>query len=575
MRKVRRLRDLSLTMKIVAVIACVCLVLSVGNYMILQNTYQAYDEQLYIHTAQMFTSFVGQVDTRFSQVDILTISLITNSSFQDSLIEMRGHPEGSTPWLAARDKVSTYLHSYLYGIDMFYNFAIYLEDGERIGTNDGLSANQRDKLIHIAAESRGRSQLVRIGRNVYYIRQIIGTMEEEHVLGTMIARVNILKLMQDCLAIYNNAGIGLNLSIHVDDTLIYPNGESTVQPLAQDGWQIQGDRFVVQCTNSLGWRFLLHSSYDEIHKSMRMTEKLSIILTVIIALVAFLCSYYLVKRSTRHLQSLLVKIDAYRDGILPEKKEMILYQDRNDECGRLHRHFDRMAYDNKKLNDEAYDRMLLQKEAQYQQLQQQIQPHFIFNTMSLITWIAYEHDDQEIADLSTSLSRLLRTSMSFDDKTVCVRDELKIVEDYMLIQTKRFGSRLRYEMCIPQELLDVKIPQLTIQPLVENSIKYALEEMLETCQIRLTGRVEGDTAVLIVEDNGPGIDTKILQKLESNEIAPKGHGIGMQNIKKRIQLLFSEEHGLQVHRVKNKTQIHVRVPYRCVDGQPQALSEPE
>ena len=565
MKKIRRLRDLSLIMKIICIVACVCLVLSVGNYLILQGIYQAYDEQLYVHTAQMFTSFVGQVDTRFSQVDAVILSMITNDHFQNNLIEMRDQPRGTTPWLEARSKLSTQLGSYLYGINMFYSFSIYLDQGETIGSVDGISTQERDKLISIAAESKGKPRMIVLGKGVYYIRQIRSMLNSDETLGTLIARVNIMKLMRENLATYTDAGIGLKLSVHVGNTLIYPNEETGVEPLVKDGWEIQGDQFVVQCTNSYGWKFLLHSSYDDVHKSILITENLSVWLMVIIALAAFLCSYFLVKRSTRHLDTLMVKIDAYRDGILPEQKDMALYQNRHDEFGRLHRHFDRMAYDYKKLNDEAYDRMLLQKEAQYQQLQQQIQPHFIFNAMSLITWIAYEHDDPEIAELSASLSRLLRTSMSFNDKAVRVRDELKIVDDYMLIQTKRFGSRLRYEMCIPESLLDVKIPQLTIQPLVENSIKYALEEMLETCQIRLAGTLEGDTAVLIVEDNGPGIDTQILQKLERNEIAPKGHGIGLQNIKKRIQLLFSEEYGLQICREGDWTQIHVRVPYQSSD----------
>ena len=104
---------------------------------------------------------------------------------------------------------------------------------------------------------------------------------------------------------------------------------------------------------------LLYSPYDDIHNSIRLTESMSLVLTMGIALLAFLCSYFLVKRSTRHLNTLLEKIDAYRDGVLPEQSKMHPYQNRNDEFGRLHRHFDRMAYDNKKLNDEAYDRMLL------------------------------------------------------------------------------------------------------------------------------------------------------------------------------------------------------------------------
>lgn len=561
MKWINKIRDLSLGMKMMIIVTLVCLCLSIANYAILQSSYDAYDQQLYVHTAQVFTSFVEQVETRFSQVDTITLSMITNSNFQNGLRDMRDFDRGSTPWLEAREVVSNQLSSYIYGIDTLYTFEICLESGDNVGSSDGISSKDREKLISIAAESQGRPRMIIVGRKVYYIRQIRCTVHENESLGTMIARVNITKLMDDCGEAYRKSGIGLNLSVYAGNTLLFPYTEEGVKPLGQDGWEIQDDLFVSQCTNSYGWKFLLHAPYDEIHKSIRVTETTSVLLTAVIALSALMGSYYLVRRSTKHLGILMHKIDAYRDGVLPEKEDVEKYLHRHDEVGRIHRHFDRMAYDNKRLNDEAYDRMVLQKEAQYQQLQQQIQPHFIFNTMSLITWIAYEHDEPEIADLSTSLSRLLRTSMSFDDKAVRVRDELKTVEDYMLIQTKRYGERLQYEMCIPEELLDVRIPQLTIQPLVENSIKYALEAMLETCNIRLFGRVEGDTAVLVVEDNGPGIDPLILEKLKAGTVEAKGHGIGLQNIHKRVQLRFSEAYGLQIRRENGKTQIQVRVPY--------------
>lgn len=561
MKLLMKIRNLGLGMKMMIIVTLVCLCLSIGNYAILQSSYDAYDEQLYVHTAQVFTSFVEQVETRFAQVDTIALSMITNSNFQNGLRDMRDFNSGSTPWLEARKVVQNQIRSYIYGIELFYTFSVYTEDGDNVGSSDGISSKDRDKLISIAAESQGRPRIIIIGNKVYYTRQIQCMSHEDESLGTMLARVNITKLMDDCGEAYRKAGIGLNLSVYAGNTRLYPYMDGDIKPLDQDGWGIQGNLFISQCTNSYGWKFLLHAPYDEIHKSIRMTQTNSVLLTAVIAFGALLGSYYLVRRSTKHLGILLQKIDAYRGGVLPEKEDVEKYLHRHDEVGRLHRHFDRMAYDNKRLNDEVYDRMLLQKEAQYQQLQQQIQPHFIFNTMSLITWIAYEHDDTEIADLSTSLSRLLRTSMSFDDKAVRVRDELKVVEDYMLIQSKRFDDRLHYEMCIPEELLDVRIPQLTIQPLVENSIKYALEEMLDTCNIRLLGWVEEDTAVLAVEDNGPGIDPQILEKLEAGTVEAKGHGVGLQNIHKRIQLRFSEEYGLQICCQNGKTQIQVRVPY--------------
>ncbi len=561
--KTRKVLDLSLFVKLMIIFTLVCLVLSVGSFFILRNSYQAYDEQLYIHTAQVYTSFVEQVEMEFSQIDTVTLSMIANETVMHDLATLRDADSGSSAWRQARVSLAMNMQSYMYGINLFSSFRICTAKGEMVGNQDGMTTSDEvQSMVQQAAAAQGKPVVVLSGNKVYYIRQIVGMGPyASQVLGTVIGRVNILKLMNDSINIYEGAGFGLKMSVQVDDTVIYSNAGENPVPLEQDGWQIQGNLFVTQCTSARGWKFLLQAPYDEIHRSIRVTESQSIWLTVIIGALALLCSYYMVKRAIRRLNTLMTKIDAYRNGVLPEQNEMELYQSRHDEFDRLHRHFDRMAYDNKKLNDENYAQMLLQKEAQYKQLQQQIQPHFIFNTMSLITWIAYDHEDMEIVELSTSLSRLLRSAMSFNERTVQVRDELQLVEDYMLIQTKRFGSRLKYEMCIPEELMQAYIPQLTIQPIVENSIKYALEEILDTCVIRLSGRREGDTAVLIVEDNGPGMDTDILSKLESEQITAKGHGVGLLNIQKRIQLLFSEEYGLTICRVEDQTQVQIRVPF--------------
>ncbi len=561
MHKHRKSMDLSLAIKMMIIITAVCLGLSVGNFLILKGTYQAYDEQLYISTAQVFTSVVEQVDMQFAQIDTVTLAMATNAGVKENLNILSQSAPGSEAWLRSRSNLVNDIRSYMYGVNVFYSFCIVMADGETVGSLDEASVNERKEVAALAEAGQGRPLVICQNGNVYYTRQLQTTeLGESRLLGTMIARINTMKLYNDCVDVYKNADIPLELNVLVDGVRIYPYGDPDLQAMETDGWEIQGDLFVVQCTAGNGWKYLIYSSYDTIHRTIRLTQLGSFGLTVCIAVLALVCSSFLVKRSTRHLNTLMEKIDAYRDGVLPERKDMEIYQHRRDEFGRLHRHFDRMAYDNKRLNDENYQRMLLQKEAQYKQLQQQIQPHFIFNTMSLITWIAYEHDDTEIAELSTALSRLLRTSMNMEPRSVPLREEIALVADYMHIQTTRFGNRLEYEMAVPQELMEVHIPQLSIQPLVENAIKYALEEMLDMCRIRILGRTEGNTAVLIVEDNGPGIDPQILQKLESNQIQPKGHGIGMQNIQKRIQLLFSEEYGLQVSRSDGKTQVCIRVP---------------
>lgn len=564
MKMIKKLKDTKLSTKIALIIIAVCIVVLTGNYLILQNAHQAYDELLYQNTAQLLTSIADQIEMQFSKIDMTTLAITNNGSVQDNLLAMSVEEEGSIPWLSAKKRLTNDLYNYKYSIEYFYGFIIVTAEGIKVGDSGNVCpSSTMEELISKAEETNGRSLIVCKDENVYYLRQILNqNSATNEPLGVMVARVNILKLVNACKTIYNRANIGLDISVIAEESLIYSSNHLHIEPLDADGWQIRGDHFVVQSTNNLGWKFLFCSDYDKIHSAIEEAELRSICLSAIVTVIALFFSWRLMKRFTVHLQVLMKKIDAYGKGVLPTPSEIEKYRNRQDEFSRLHRQFDKMVHDYKKLSDEHYERLIQEKDTQYKLLQQQIQPHFIHNTLALISGIAYEHEDDEIATLTISLSQFLRASMNINKKTVTLKDELALIDDYMHIQKKRYGSRLQYKVSIPEEMRNILLPKFTIQPIVENAIKYAMEEMPDMCHVNVRGYVENKTAVIVVEDNGPGIDPHILQKLESKEIAAKGNGIGLQNIQKRIQLLFSKEYGLQVFRKDGMTQIHICVPYQ-------------
>lgn len=577
MKIIKKLRDTKLGTKIALLIVAVCVLVFTGNYFILQNAHQAYDELLYQNTAQLLTSIADQIGVQFSKIDLTTLAITNNGSVQENLLAISVEEEGSKAWLNAKKRLTSDVYNYKYSIEYFYGFTIVTVKGSVIGDASSIcSSSTLEELIAKAEGTNGSSLIISMGDNVYYLRQILNLDSAgNELLGTMVARVNIQKLVDACRTIYNQTNIGLDISVIAEDSQIYSSNHAYIEPLNADGWQVRGKHFVVQSTNNLGWKFLFCSDYDKIHSAVEEAEFRSICLSAVVTVIALFFSWWLMKRFTVHLKVLMKKIDAYGKGVLPTPQEMDKYKDRQDEFSRLHRQFDKMVYDYKKLSDEHYERLIQEKDTQYKLLQQQIQPHFIHNTLALISGIAYEHEDDEIATLAISLSQFLRASMNINKKTVTLKDELVLIDDYMHIQVKRFGSRLQYSVDVPEEMLNVLLPKFTVQPIVENAIKYAMEEMPDVCHVNVRCYVENETAVIVVEDNGPGIDPYILQKLESKEISAKGHGIGLQNIQKRIQLLFSKEYGLQVFRKDGMTQIHIRVPYhqepypenldRCID----------
>ena len=145
-----------------------------------------------------------------------------------------------------------------------------------------------------------------------------------------------------------------------------------------------------------------------------------------------------------------------------------------------------------------------------------------------------------------SLGRLLRASLSHTQNVITLKDELNIVHSYIAIQKMRFDEeRLKYLEDIPEELLSISIPKMTIQPLVDNAINYAMELITEQCVIEVMGR-RSDSVHIYVRNNGSQFDHDLLSRLRSGQISTHGVGIGILNIHDRIQLLFGKEYGIRL-----------------------------
>lgn len=557
-----RIGNMKLHVKFLLIIVMVCLCLLIGNYWATQSTYRVYDEQIYRMMVQTLASYVGQVENEFSKIETLTLSMIGDAGIQNNLMRLNNPKSKYLEKVQARANLKSQLANYMMGTNAFECFAIVVaSDGFRVLWDPG-SGRQITAPMAAYAYENGMIRYVADADSLLMCRRIRQTQNMSlSALATMVGIVDIRALVNKCSWVYTNVGVDhLDISIFYDEEHCLYRGNTAHALLEENGYAIQNGSFVVQTSSTMGWYFVLSTPYEAILSSTRQSIMRSVMITIAIAIGAVLLSVLFVRMITRHLDKLLNKFDTYANGQLPSAAESLPYQDRHDEIGRLHRHFDHMAFENRKLSEENYNRMLLFKETEYRQLQQQIQPHFIFNALSTIMWMAHRNGDEETADLTVSLAKLLRASMSMDGDLNTVQNEVKIVQAYMNIQRVRYRERLQFEVQIPPELQDVLLPRMTLQPLVENAIHYAAEEMLETCVIRIYGRAEGKKALLIVEDNGMGMEEDMLNKLQTGEVKPRGTGIGLRNIHQRIQLAFSQEDGLTIHSRSGQNQICISVP---------------
>ncbi|MBO1511912.1 sensor histidine kinase [Metabacillus bambusae] len=243
----------------------------------------------------------------------------------------------------------------------------------------------------------------------------------------------------------------------------------------------------------------------------------------------------------------------------------------NDEVKVLSDSFQHMRENIKRLIDEIKEKSELDqllKELELKQLQNQINPHFLFNTLNTISRTAYLEDAAVTSRLIQSVSTLLRSSLDDINKTVTLRAETNVVKEYFYIQQTRFAERISFETQIEESCLDVKIPSLTLQPLVENSFIHGVEKLEEGGVISLSIYRKHDEVIIEVGDNGIGMDEQRKQQILS-KTQPELHeehsghstGIGLRNVIKRLELVYKKPDILEIHSEKNKgTTIRIKLP---------------
>ena len=212
-----------------------------------------------------------------------------------------------------------------------------------------------------------------------------------------------------------------------------------------------------------------------------------------------------------------------------------------------------MAHKVDTLIEENYTNELLKREAQIKSMESQMDPHFLYNTLDSINWRAKAIGASDISLITTALGTLLRSTLSQKSCVFTLCEELHILENYITIQKMRYQKRLECNIQIPEELLNCEIPRFTIQPLVENAIRYGLEEISETCFISVKAMEENGNILIEVKNTGSFFDENLLEKLLSQEIQPHGFGIGIINIHKRLQLTYGTEYGLKTHNIEDET----------------------
>ena len=564
--KMRKKLTVILTLQsLVIFAACLLAILLISN---------SYDKKLFDLSSDLAKITSINVDKKLEEINRLSFNILSDSKVQEYLHALNDETKPYEMYLLQQNLSSKILEYALYDNSILSINIIDTKGIEYYYGNQAIKlGNSRyDYVIRISSEAEGRN--VWIGPDMYDISVINARQMRSYsnlsldVLGTLVIRIDPKELLYNPEnAIGNQASVAILMQDSVFSSDYSPSFLEEISnklnvTLRYSILNINNSKYLVSPVVSeySDWTFISIVPYEDVFNRIITMRNIFILICVIIFIFILFLGLRFISGITTPIEELLDRVKTIQSGDFKIKP---LTNTRSlDEIGTLGKNFQIMADKIDNLINDNYVKELLIKESEIAALQAQINPHFLYNTLDSINWMAQLKGQNEIAVMTQSLGDLLRSSVKNDDPMITVKDDIEILNSYIYIQKNRYENRLDFQNTIDEDLYEYKIPKFTLQPIIENSIKYALEKHDGICKIRVYAVKSMEYYEIHIIDNGPGIPDDLLQKITKEKINTKGTGIGLKNIHDRIKVLLGPDYGLIANNEENGgVRIIIRLPY--------------
>ena len=557
---------LRLKNKIFAIIFIQTTLLIVFGILGFNISFSNYKTQLYGQTTQIVNLLSQNVDNKLKRINDLSFDMMTDDALQSSLMQINNE-ESSYSKLkfatALRAKILQYPFSEKY-IDSIG--VIDLDNNQYIEgiSSANFDANQLKQIMNSPGINEGRVIWIKPDNNdeqIYAVRTIRQIDDFSLTsLGLLIVNINKNKLIDSRFDYFSK--VGYYFSIFSDDNIILEEKSGVeLTPWELDIYDYSGHSFKsINRKNYLinystfsytGWKFAFVLPIQNI---MMQISQIQIAIILVYLIIFAATTYFVIRFSStivKPLEKLMTNMTAIKDQWFKNddysnylSNIVFTHNNDKDEIKFLERDFKLLIDRINSLVKENYDEKIIKKEWELKALQRQINPHFLYNTLDSVYWLSKMNNQDQISIIIKSLGNLLRNSIYNSDNIITLGEEIGILKDYINIQKFRFQDRLKINLHIDDNIMEYRIPNLSIQTLVENSISHALEVKVGDCIIDIWGSLENGNIKLSIHDNGPGVDIEMLQKLQRMEIETKDEGIGIKNIDQRIKIIFGNQYGL-------------------------------
>lgn len=410
------------------------------------------------------------------------------------------------------------------------------------------------------------------GNYYTYVKTIYGIHSVDTELGMLIVTIPLSLLEQAVSGTLNWEGHKTYI-LNEENEIIYSFSEENIDEMAdllaeemdateQNTQNYAGKRFLIReiCVEGVKWKVCCAIPYEEVfqevHELRQSVVGIGVTLFLLFAVITLIQIYRLLA-PLRILRDSMKRVEEGDWDIKP------LPSVSKDEIGMLTTGFNRLVKELKNMFQREKESERQKGELRFEMLLAQINPHFLFNTLNSIKWMATMIHADNITSTIRSLARILEISMNRQADVISLREELLNLDSYLEIQSVRYGDLFSVEYDLEEGIGNYQTLKLVFQPIVENAIIHNIQEVTPL-KIHIEGRVQDGCIVFVIQDNGLGMDSEQMRKLlETQEDSTKNifRGIGVRNVHQRIQLKYGEEYGIRIESEKgNGTRVQIRFP---------------
>lgn len=412
------------------------------------------------------------------------------------------------------------------------------------------------------------------GQNYFYLSRLLDCYNFEDVCNVLRMKINekyIFRIISETdsknkmiiLDQENNivsSGNKEEIGKQAKDILEKYNG--SFQDGQRNTAEYQGQSMLVSSLEGKwGWKVLYLVSAEEINKGIISRIRDVILFGMFSVVISLVLANGILKVLTGRIQLLIEAAKRMQQGVFGEKVEL----EGEDEIGELAKAFSEMSVKVDSLIKDNYKKEILRKNAELNMLQEQINPHFLYNALSSVSVLAIRNGNKEIWNMVQNLAEFYRISLNKGKNILTVGEEINLLKSYLSIQEIRFGEKLKVFMKIPGELMRYETIKLILQPVVENAIHHGMRDDGSVLEIKICLEDQGESMEFTVEDNGMGIAEEKIQELNC-QIEHAVGGYGLKNVAMRLQMQYGENYGVKIHSEKGKwTKVTVKLPKKEKD----------